>query len=85
MAEGVLCPVSVASTIARRNIGVTVDALFREGVHKEKDREWDEDEGVWRAKSQMRYYLKKVSVPAGSQAFIIYDMLTPTSGTGRLD
>ncbi|KAI1162283.1 actin-like ATPase domain-containing protein [Nemania serpens] len=59
MAEGVLCPVSVASTIARRNIGVTVDALFREGVHKEKDREWDEDEGVWRAKSQMRYYLKK--------------------------
>ncbi|KAI0440360.1 actin-like ATPase domain-containing protein [Xylaria telfairii] len=56
--EGVSRHISVASTIARRNLGVASEELFKEGVHDQKDKYWDAREGVWRARNQMRWYLK---------------------------
>ncbi|KAJ2992964.1 hypothetical protein NUW58_g1993 [Xylaria curta] len=51
--------VTVASTIARRSLGVAMTPSFKEGVHEERDRLWDKDEGIWRADNQMQWYLKK--------------------------
>lgn len=51
---------SVVSTIARQSLGVAYSPLFDESRHLEKDRDWDGDEGVWRASNQMMWYLQKV-------------------------
>ncbi|KOC12074.1 hypothetical protein AFLA70_48g004071 [Aspergillus flavus AF70] len=50
---------SVVSTIARQSLGVAYSPLFDESRHLEKDRDWDGDEGVWRASNQMMWYLRK--------------------------
>ncbi|KAI0430720.1 actin-like ATPase domain-containing protein [Xylaria sp. FL1042] len=51
--------VSVVSTIARRNLGISSNSLFIDGVHDNRDRVWDGDEGIWRAGRQMSWYLRK--------------------------
>lgn len=56
-------PVTVVSTIARTSLGVRFREFFEDGVHLEKDKFWDEDEGVWKAQNQMEWYLKKVRQP----------------------
>ncbi|KAI1170296.1 actin-like ATPase domain-containing protein [Nemania sp. FL0916] len=58
-AGGASSHVSVVSTIARRNLGVSSNKIFVEGVHNAKDKYWDEDEGIWRARLQMNWYLRK--------------------------
>ncbi|KAI0904020.1 actin-like ATPase domain-containing protein [Ustulina deusta] len=59
VAEGASSHISVVSTIARGNLGVAVDCVFEEGVHNQRDKFWDADEGVWRARRQMQWYLQK--------------------------
>ena len=54
-------PVTVASTIARLSLGITFQPIFEEGKHRQKDKYFDELEGVWRAEGQMEWYLRKVS------------------------
>ncbi|VUC36482.1 unnamed protein product [Clonostachys rosea] len=54
-----MAPMSVVSIIARSSLGVSYSELFQYGVHREEDKYLDESEGVWRAKNQMRWYLKK--------------------------
>ncbi|KAI1733567.1 actin-like ATPase domain-containing protein [Xylaria scruposa] len=56
---GVPSHVSVVSTISRRNLGVSASVIFTDGVHRKRDRFWDDNEGVWRAKNQMEWYLRK--------------------------
>ncbi|KAI0521984.1 actin-like ATPase domain-containing protein [Xylaria bambusicola] len=51
--------VSVVSTIARRNLGISSNSAFITGVHDPRDRIWDGDEAIWRAKGQMQWYLRK--------------------------
>lgn len=53
-------PVSVASTVARKSLGVKVDVSYKKGVHKRRDKYWDDDEGRWKARDQMQWYLIKV-------------------------
>ncbi|MCJ1345236.1 hypothetical protein MMC31_003442 [Peltigera leucophlebia] len=52
-------PVSVVSTIARLSLGVICGLPFKEGIHAEIDRYWDEDRGRWCADNQMIWYLRK--------------------------
>ncbi|KAI1425006.1 actin-like ATPase domain-containing protein [Xylaria sp. FL1777] len=58
-AGGVTSHVSVVSTIARRNLGASSNSPFVDGVHDRNDKFWDGDEGIWRARSQMHWYLRK--------------------------
>ncbi|KAK5629007.1 hypothetical protein RRF57_004722 [Xylaria bambusicola] len=53
--------VSVVSTIARRNLGISSNNPFMAGIHDPSDRVWDGDEGIWRAKGQMQWYLRKLN------------------------
>ncbi|KID84431.1 hsp70 family chaperone [Metarhizium guizhouense ARSEF 977] len=52
-------PVSIVSTIARQSLGVMYNDVFEDGVHQKRDKYWDENEGIWRARNQMRWYLRK--------------------------
>lgn len=53
-------PITVTSTISRASYGIQVSEEFDEGKHLEEDKKWDQEEGKWRAKLQMKWYLKKV-------------------------
>ena len=53
-------PISVTSTIARQSFGTAKWVPFIEGVHLDADKEWDDDEGEWKANNQMDWFLKKV-------------------------
>ncbi|KAI1308319.1 actin-like ATPase domain-containing protein [Xylaria venustula] len=58
-AGGASSHVSVVSTIARRNLGVASNSIFEDGVHDKRDKYLDVSEGVWRARNQMNWYLRK--------------------------
>ncbi|KAK9412833.1 putative Hsp70 family chaperone [Seiridium unicorne] len=58
-ASGAEALVSVVSTVARKNLGVSYQPIFEAGVHRRQDKIWDDNEGVWRADNQMRWYLRK--------------------------
>ncbi|KAI4264735.1 MAG: hypothetical protein L6R42_000173 [Xanthoria sp. 1 TBL-2021] len=51
--------VSVVSTIARLSLGVAFDEDFEEGKHRPEDRYRNKLEGVWRARNQMEWYVRK--------------------------
>lgn len=53
-------PITVTSTISRASYGIKISEQFEEGKHLEEDKKWDQEEGKWRAKNQMKWYLKKV-------------------------
>lgn len=61
----------VTSTIARASYGISFDDIFDNSVHREEDKFYDEDEGIWRARSQMKWYLKKVCLPSFLSAWTI--------------
>ncbi|KAF2500102.1 actin-like ATPase domain-containing protein [Lophium mytilinum] len=52
-------PIQVISTVSRFSLGVTTKSLFDESKHLQEDKEWDSEEEVWRARNQVRWYLKK--------------------------
>ena len=56
--------VRVVSTMARKSLGVLFWTPFQSGVHKEEDKTWDDQEGVWKATNQMRWYLRKACITA---------------------
>ena len=53
-------PVSIISTIARASLGIDYATPFKEGEHLEMDKCWNEDEGMYMARNQMSWYLRKV-------------------------
>lgn len=53
-------PITVISTISRASYGIKFSEEFEEGKHLEEDKKWDPEEGKLMAKSQMKWYLKKV-------------------------
>ncbi len=53
-------PIKITSTIARASFGVSMREAWNGEKHLVEDRCWDEDELKWKAKNQMRWYLKKV-------------------------
>ncbi|KAL4869441.1 hypothetical protein BDV12DRAFT_208549 [Aspergillus spectabilis] len=57
--KGFLDGPSVTETVIKPSLGVEYSPIFEEGVHKKKDKYLDSEEGVWRAKDQMEWYLKK--------------------------
>jgi hypothetical protein len=52
--------IAVTSTVSRFSLGVKIRVPFVEGKHLEEDKEWDECECEWKARSQMEWYLEKV-------------------------
>ena len=60
-------PVRVISTIARASLGIVYLIPFKQGEHLEEDKYWDGDEGMYYAKGQMSWYLRKVrqNLPRG--------------------
>ncbi|KAL4908449.1 hypothetical protein BDW74DRAFT_175131 [Aspergillus multicolor] len=50
---------TITSTISRVSLGVSMSVNSISGVHKLKDRYWDEKEGMMKARNQMDWYLKK--------------------------
>ena len=65
-------PLSVISTVARQSIGMLYWAEFIEGVHSVLDKIRDENEGIYRADNQTRWYLRKVCASLDS-------LMTPLS------
>lgn len=70
--------VSVVSTIARLSLGVAFAPLFVEGKHRPEDRYRDELEGVWRARNQMEWYLRKVGWFGSTEVSI--RLISPAQG-----
>ncbi|KUI58335.1 hypothetical protein VP1G_05585 [Cytospora mali] len=56
-------PIAVMSTIARASYGIEFSEYWQKGVHRVSDKFYDEDEGIWYACSQMKWYLRKASPP----------------------
>ncbi|EFW99483.1 hypothetical protein CMQ_7851 [Grosmannia clavigera kw1407] len=53
------------------NVGIVIEEFFNTTKHREEDRIWNDTEGVWKAKNQMRWYLKKgTSTPPAKYAMI---------------
>ena len=50
----------VASTVSRASYGIVFQDRFHGHRHLEEDRQWDAHEGMWMAKKQMKWYLKRV-------------------------
>ncbi len=59
--------ISVTSTVSRLSFGIGFRAIFEEGNHLDVDKEWDDDECVWKAANQMDWYLKRVRAPRPSK------------------
>lgn len=57
--EGGAATISVTSTVSRSNIGVKSDAKFDSGKHNKSDKYWDSQEGLYKARNQMDWYVKK--------------------------
>jgi len=65
-------PISVTSTISRASFGIIYQAPFKKDKHLEEDKAWDADEGIWRARNQMQWYLKRVC----KLLVVLYRLLT---------
>ncbi|GKT84531.1 LOW QUALITY PROTEIN: hsp70 family chaperone [Colletotrichum tofieldiae] len=52
-------PIKVTSTVSRASYGVNYRTKFDKKLHIAEDKEWDADEGMWKAKNQMEWYLKR--------------------------
>ena len=52
----------MTSTISRVNVGIKYNAEFDEKIHLDEDRKWCEHEGIYRAKNQLQWYLKRVCI-----------------------
>ncbi|RYP67404.1 hypothetical protein DL770_008631 [Monosporascus sp. CRB-9-2] len=59
-AHMVAAPIKVTSTISRASFGTNYRALFDEDKHLPQDKEWDANEGLWRAANQMEWFLRRV-------------------------
>jgi hypothetical protein len=66
---------NVGSTIARQSLGVHTIDSFKEGVHRKADKYWDEIQGEWRAKDQVKWYIYKVCVNT-NHSFLSSQLLT---------
>lgn len=53
-------PVQVTSTIARASYGMKYRIRFDESKHSEEDKVWSTDELEWKAKNQMKWFVRKV-------------------------
>jgi len=53
-------PIMIASTVSRASYGIWFKTTFDPREHKEEDKRWDDNEGVWKAFNQMRWYLTRV-------------------------
>lgn len=54
-------PITVTSTVSRASFGIEFHAPFKKDEHLQQDKIWDIHEGVWKAKNQMHWFLRKVS------------------------
>ncbi|OLN95475.1 Heat shock 70 kDa protein 12B [Colletotrichum chlorophyti] len=52
-------PIKVTSTVSRASYGIKFRDKYDETKHLREDKQWDDDEGCWRAKNQMEWYLRR--------------------------
>lgn len=52
-------PIAIASTVSRASYGIQFHTPFLSSIHLEKDRFWDKHEGEYKARHQMKWYLKR--------------------------
>ena len=54
-------PITVTSTISRASFGTVYNVRLDKEKHHREDKVWDELQGIWKARNQMQWFLKRVS------------------------